>query len=148
ALHTLEALRGQTAEAARVLLGGLDFVLDEEVLLFSASIPADSVAAAEVTAASDGSSYRCDDGCEAYAGDTITLFVSLGAVPGLTGETVADATALLNDAGLAVSSDRIERFHDTSAEGQVIGIADRPQSGSWRPGETVELIVSKGPELF
>ena len=75
--------------------------------------------------------------------------VGIGFVPDVGGTTVEAATATLQGARLVVASDQKEEFSDQIDEGRVIGIAGKPATGSnWRPGDTVTLVVSKGPELF
>ncbi len=74
----------------------------------------------------------------------VTLIVSVGPVPPVEGLPVADAEAKLKDAGLEVEfkdpkfSNEVEKDHVITAEWL---------NDPMRPGSTVELTVSKGPDL-
>jgi len=74
----------------------------------------------------------------------ISLVVSAGAVPDVAGKTVADATAALKDVDLTATPGQ-ENYSDTVPAEGVIGI-DVPNGTVLKPGDTVRLIVSKGPE--
>ncbi|WP_402843120.1 Stk1 family PASTA domain-containing Ser/Thr kinase [Microbacterium sp. GXS0129] len=80
--------------------------------------------------------------------ETVTLIVSAGLVPDVSGLSVAKATEILGGAGLQVASATVEEFSSDIAKGNVIRIADREDGGSWRVNDTVTLVTSKGPELF
>ena len=78
----------------------------------------------------------------------VALVVSKGSpidVPDVTGETVADATASLQEAGLTV---RVapERIHSPEAAGAVAAqsLAEGSRAAE---GDTITLTVSKGPKL-
>lgn len=74
----------------------------------------------------------------------ITLIVSAGPLPDVAGRSVADATSRLDAVRLSVDSALArEEFSDSVAEGDVVGIV--PVSGPIRPGDSVGLILSKGP---
>jgi serine/threonine-protein kinase len=73
----------------------------------------------------------------------VTLTVSLGQVPNVTGQLLSAAQATLGAVGLkGVQSD--SQFSDSAANGTVIqqGVAS---SGPVVTGSTVDLVVSKGP---
>ena len=75
----------------------------------------------------------------------VTLVVSAGPVPDVANQTQEDATRLLAEAGLTVDTGRTElTYHDTVTEGNVISIVE--PVGPLSPGDTVGLVVSKGPE--
>jgi serine/threonine protein kinase/beta-lactam-binding protein with PASTA domain len=75
----------------------------------------------------------------------ITLIVSAGAIPDLTGKSRDDARAALEAVDLSVS-DALEQatYHDTVPEGTVIGLVE--SGGPVRPGDDVGLNISRGPE--
>ncbi|MFD3535766.1 Stk1 family PASTA domain-containing Ser/Thr kinase [Streptomyces sp. NPDC058664] len=88
-----------------------------------------------------------EPGTERAPDSAIALVVSKGApidVPDVTGETVADATALLGEEGLTV---RVapERIHSPEEAGAV---AAQSLAGGSRAaeGDTITLTVSKGPK--
>ncbi len=62
--------------------------------------------------------------------------------------SIGEATSTLSDKGLTVTAEPQYTFSDSVAKDVVIGVADRAEEGNWRPGDNVQLIVSKGPELF
>ncbi|CAI7677904.1 unnamed protein product, partial [Penicillium discolor] len=62
--------------------------------------------------------------------------------------TVKQATEALTGKGLRVAEESIYRPSDSIGKDRVIGYADRAEEGAWRPGETIQLIVSQGPPLF
>lgn len=78
-------------------------------------------------------------------GNKVELQVSKGpkpiAVPNLVGKTRAKAEAALKKLGL--KADITEEHHDKIAKGKVI--SQTPKKGTLVRGETVKLVVSKGP---
>ncbi|WP_448809815.1 Stk1 family PASTA domain-containing Ser/Thr kinase [Agromyces bauzanensis] len=121
---------------ARAALG--DFtVADESVQQFSADVAAGDVIA---VLAADGNPV----GAEVAERAALTLVVSVGAVPDVTGLPVAEAEAAIVDAGLVVGHADPE-FSDDVPLDHVIGAT--PANDPMRPGDTVVLTVSKGPDL-
>lgn len=146
AKHTVEALNGQSAEALRPRLNNeFKLRLKDDVPLFS-DADAGIVINAFVTPRNGGEVYACGEGCDLFEDDTVELYVSLGPVPGVSGMTVADATRALSDKGLVVLEERQAQFSEDVAKDRVIGYANRGEEGNWRPGDSIQLIVSKGPE--
>ncbi|MCD8134266.1 MAG: Stk1 family PASTA domain-containing Ser/Thr kinase [Clostridiales bacterium] len=87
-------------------------------------------------------------GSTATEGDTVTIYVSQGTettkVPAVTGQSQADATTALGDAGLNVGT-VTEEYSDTVSEGLVI--SQSVSSGSYVDmGTSVDLVISKGAE--
>lgn len=84
------------------------------------------------------------------AGDTyfdrgeISLQISLGAVPNVAGMTLDEATRVLAESKLTAKSGK-EVFSDTVEKGRVIGF-ENPDV-KLRPGDTVVLTISRGPDL-
>jgi len=75
----------------------------------------------------------------------ITLVVSAGAIPDLTGKSVDEARTLLAAVDLTVSDAlQTESYHDTVPEGTVIGLVE--SAAPVRPGDEVGLTISRGPE--
>lgn len=145
AKHDVPKLDGMTEDQAKQALAKFNLKLTDPLMLFSR---ADNgiVINAEVTPRSGAAGYECGETCSVFEGDQFQLFVSLGAVPDVTGKTVDDATSALTAARLKVSSDSVMEFSDSVPEGHVIGISDREGGGNWRPNDTITLHVSKGPE--
>jgi len=72
--------------------------------------------------------------------------VELAAVPDLAGLTTQQAGDLLREAGLEMVT-AMEVFHDTVPQGTIVSTA--PSSGEEiEVGSTVELTVSKGPDVL
>jgi beta-lactam-binding protein with PASTA domain/tRNA A-37 threonylcarbamoyl transferase component Bud32 len=80
------------------------------------------------------------------SGGEVQVIVSRGpppvAVPDVSGRSVDDATAVLQQAGFAVSTDN--RNDENVPKGNVVG-TDPAQGTSVAPGSTVTIIVSAGP---
>ena len=100
-----------------------------------------------VMVANDADGNALVPGTELEPGTIITFVVSAGALPQVTGLTVEEAEALLSDAGLIGVVGGDGQFSDTIAEGLVIDYV-RPQGIMLRPGDTVTITVSRGPELI
>jgi eukaryotic-like serine/threonine-protein kinase len=88
-------------------------------------------------------------GTERRAGSAVAIVVSKGSpidVPDVTGESVQDATADLEDAGLKVEVSDEEINSSDVDKGQVA--RQTPEDGSTAAeGDTVTLTLSKGPEM-
>ena len=145
AKHDIPKLDGMTEQQAKQALADFHLTLQDSVPLFSG---ADSglVINAEVTPRAGGDVHECGEGCTVFEGDQIRLLVSLGPVPDVTGLTVDDATSKLKAVGLGADSGSSASYSDSVPKGRVIGIGDREGGGNWRPGDTIVLNVSKGPE--
>ncbi|MFS0854379.1 Stk1 family PASTA domain-containing Ser/Thr kinase [Microbacterium sp. 179-I 3D4 NHS] len=146
--HTVEALNGRTEDEAREYLEGLNVtVADASPTLFS-DAPEGAVINAYVTPRSGGEVYECGEGCDLFEADAVELYVSAGAFPDVSGMSVSEAMTTLTDKGLVVTNDHSYVFSSDVPKDEVIGVSDRAEAGNWRPGDSVQLIVSKGPELF
>lgn len=146
--QTVEALGGRPANEVRGILTGINLVVtDPDQEEFSPDVAADHVVSATLTPRA-GDPQDCTQGCQAHEGDSVTLLVSLGAIPDVAGDSVDRATQRLTEVGLQVSGDQRQQSSDNVDKGDVIGIADRNGGGNWRPGDSVTLIVSSGPPLF
>jgi beta-lactam-binding protein with PASTA domain len=76
-------------------------------------------------------------------GDTMSLLISAGAIPDVSGQTVDEATASLQAVGLKATPGE-EVYNDSVAKGRVIQ-ASAP-GDPVRPGDTMSLQISRGPE--
>lgn len=146
--HTLDALNGRTEQDARDYLTSLNVAVDEKPLILFSDADEGIVINAYVTPRAGGETYACGDGCEVFEADSMQLYVSAGAFPDVSGKSVDEARSALTDKGLLVADEPQYTFSDSVAKDVVIGVVDRAEEGNWRPGDTVQLIVSKGPELF
>lgn len=127
---------GQPEADARAALA--DFtVAEQSAQQFSADVPPGSVVAA---LGADGNPL----GAEYPELGDVTLVVSVGAVPDVTGMPVADAEAALAGVNLAVDYAEAE-FSDDVPLDHVISAT--PATDPVRPGDTVVLTLSKGEDL-
>jgi len=143
----VESLNGRTADEANGIITALNLAVGDRAEEFT-DADAGTVLGATLVPRAGGEAVPCTDGCAALEGDTVSLLVSKGPVPNVRGLSIGDATSALTQAGLVVSGDTREDFSTSVDEGRVIDMAGRTDGGNWRPGETVTLIVSKGPPLF
>jgi beta-lactam-binding protein with PASTA domain len=86
-----------------------------------------------------------------HAGTDVTLIVSQGpkpiAVPDVSGKPEGDARSTLTGLGFVVTDPSQQAFSDTVPAGQVIRTS--PRAGTEKhAGDTITLVVSKGPQLF
>ena len=130
---------GESADDAEKILTDVDLKVDRESSKrWSSSVPEGEVIA---------QSKKRPEGGLWRPGDTVTLTVSLGELPSVVGETLDDAIKILTDAGLEVSEERPEDWSENVPKGSVIAqSAERSGGGLWRPGDTVTLTISKGPQ--
>ena len=141
----LPALVGMPTDDVRALLAEHHIEVTDEPEFFT-SLPAGQVRRVYVFQRGSDERVQCTDGCTVLEGSTAELRVSLGPVPDVVGDRFEDAERTLADVDLKV--DRRDEFSSTVDAGRVIRMLEREGGGSWRPGETVTLVVSKGPELF
>lgn len=122
---------------ARATLGEEFSVAEDSVAQFDAEIEAGSVIA---LLDGDGNPLPAEYAEQA----AITLVVSVGAVPDVVGLPVGEAEAMLTDAQLTPSRGE-PQFSDEVPVDEVISA--EPANDPMRPGDTVVLVVSKGPDL-
>ncbi|MDX1619417.1 MAG: PASTA domain-containing protein [Nitriliruptorales bacterium] len=136
--HVLPPVSGQAEEDAIAALEEINLEVEVE-RVYDEEVPAGLVIATDPAA-----------GLTLQEGQTVTLQVSQGRqpldAPELQGKSVADARAVARDLGLDVTVAE-QQFHAEVPEGIII--AQRPEPGSvlYR-GDTIELVVSKGPQPF
>jgi len=145
--HDLSALAGVSEDAARTTLTDAKILIGDSVEEF-ADQPSGTVLSASVQPASGAPAQDISGGGRVLEGDTVTLTVSLGPVPPVTGLSVEAATSALKGVRLEVSGTREEEFSDDIDAGDVIGMRGQPDGRNWRPGDAVTLVVSKGPQPF
>jgi serine/threonine-protein kinase len=147
ASHDIDPVAGLPAADVRAALeaANVDITDDEE---YFTDIADGAVINVRITPRDGRDAYGCDEGCTVFEKDTATIQISRGPVPDVSDMTVGQATDALTSKGLKVNPENIVQPSDTIAKDRVIGYADRPEAGSWRPGETIQLIVSQGPPLF
>ena len=122
---------------AKTLATTAGFTVGSSTNLFSSDVAKGTVIRA---VGKDGT----DVGATYAEGASITLVVSAGPVPDVTGKTLDEATAILRGAGLTVGAHN-EEFSDSVEKGLVMSLVI-PESGL-KPGDVVDVVVSKGPDL-
>ena len=145
---TFGELIGQSEQDVRTILGDqfID-VSDDNETFYTGSDP-DVVVGVRMFPADGGEPVDCGEGCTVRQGDAATLWVSLGPLPDVAGESADRARTILTDAGLVVADENAEESSDTVREGDVIRTSERENGGWWRPGDAVTLVVSTGPPVF
>ncbi|GAA4173432.1 Stk1 family PASTA domain-containing Ser/Thr kinase [Gryllotalpicola koreensis] len=141
--NQIPALGGvPTSEAKQKITDAKSLVGKTVVQEFSSTVPNDAVISA--TRASDNSDIT---GGGAYTQcDTVNLVVSVGPVPNVVGKPLAEAKDALIKAGLAYGQGQA-KYDDNVPKGSVIS-QEPADSGPVKPGDTILLDVSQGPQLF
>ena len=138
---SVPSLSGESVTSARALLEELNLLLGVTREEFS-----DTVGAGALLRLTDTAGATLNPGTEVLAGTTVDAVISAGALPEVTGLTVDDARAALEAVGLSGVVGGDGAFSDTIAEGSVVEILGADQRTA-SPGDTVTLVVSRGPEL-
>jgi len=132
-----EKLKGMTLDEAKAALGELDLVLGEQTRKYDEKVKKDLVIGA-VSIEADQQLKR---------GTVVDLYISDGKKPiditDFTGKKATDAQASLEKAGFKVKI--TEKFSDDVAKGIVM--SQDPKSGTGHKGDTINLTVSKGPDV-
>nr|WP_246298894.1 PASTA domain-containing protein [Nocardioides panaciterrulae] len=135
--YDVPKLKGQTLDQAKAALEATHLSFAREVDRFSETVPEGIVL---------GSSPKA--GTTERPGTAVTLFVSKGRKPihlrDWTGKDADKAQAALEGKGLVVDRSS-EEYSDSYDRGEVI--SQEPPGGTVYRGDTVRLVVSKGPEL-
>jgi len=135
--YDVPTLKGMTEDQAQDAISQGNLVFGESIEKFSETVPAGSVMRSDPRA---GTTVKPDT--------PVDLVVSKGRRPieisDWTGEDADKAIAAMEKRKLVVEVTG-EEFSDSVAEGDVI--SQSPTTGPLYKGDTVELVVSKGPEL-
>ncbi|MGA0877789.1 MAG: PASTA domain-containing protein [Ilumatobacteraceae bacterium] len=135
---------GMKADTARMALTDAGFVVGEEILQYSDTVPEGSVLGIQVA-----EQPNLQAGAEVVKGTTIDILVSQGPtpaeIPSLIGLTVDSATALLENLGLKLNRADTQ-FSSEHPAGAII--AQSPAAGELlAPGKAVTVSISRGPDL-
>ncbi|EPD83587.1 hypothetical protein HMPREF1529_02969 [Microbacterium sp. oral taxon 186 str. F0373] len=144
ASHDIPALAGQSLQAATTSLGTIYIAPSGDPTQIFTDASAGTVVSASITPPGGGTPVDCSKGCTALEGSTVAFETSAGPVPDVAGKTVDAATAALSAVNLNATT--TQAYDDEVAEGRVIHIADKDGGAPFRPGDTVTLVVSKGPQ--
>ena len=134
--HDVPELARLSEDAARSALTDASLAVGKVTRQFDTNIPEGTVISASKK---PGTLLR--------AGTAVDLVVSKGPEPvalsSWVGKPAAEATTAITSAGLKVKANQV--FDDTVAKGLVI--SQKPGAGTAYKGQTVTLVVSKGPHL-
>jgi serine/threonine protein kinase/beta-lactam-binding protein with PASTA domain len=133
---------GMTQDQAEAAIKAAPFTLGDLISQFDASIPTGTVIEA---LAADGTTLT---GVATYGeGQRVSLVVSVGSLPEVSGLSVADATTKLGAVGLTIGAIKQDNFSDTVPQGNVIRAQATDGTSPVRKGDTVDLVTSKGVEM-
>lgn len=134
--HAVPDVRGKTLDEAQAMLDGASLGFGRAITKFHEKVQKGSVI---TTDPAPGTQLRRDA--------AVNVVVSRGPrpieIPDWTGRNADRATAKLEDLGFRVESER--QYHATVAAGRVI--SQSPSSGTGFKGDSIKLVVSRGPEL-
>ncbi|WP_089876317.1 MULTISPECIES: Stk1 family PASTA domain-containing Ser/Thr kinase [unclassified Leifsonia] len=136
---TIPPLAGTTIDTAKSAITGVGAKVGTVAEQFDAKVPANTVISA--TRADNGADIS--GGGNYFEAASVNLVVSVGAIPDVAGKSVEDASAILSKVKLLTSAGP-QSYSDTVEEGDVISA--QPQHEPVRPGDTLLLETSKGPE--
>lgn len=138
---SVPAITGLSVAEVQALLEESNLLVGEFTEEFNSFIPR-----GEVLRLTNDQGINVPAGTEVMAGSTINIIASAGEVPPVAGLSVNDAQRLLQSVGLTAVVGGDGAFSDTVPEGSVIGI-ELSEAEIIKPGDTVTLVVSRGPEL-
>jgi beta-lactam-binding protein with PASTA domain/serine/threonine protein kinase len=135
--HQVPAVRGKTVAEATAALQQASLTVGDTTQQYNDTVPAGKVI---TTSPKAGTSLKRDA--------VVNLVVSRGkqpiTIPDWTNRLASRAETLLQARGFKVSA--TEQFSDTVPAGRVI--SQSPNTGTGFKGDTITLVVSKGPELI
>jgi len=139
---TVPVFAGMTEDEAKDAISAAPFTLaDPTIRQFDATVALGTVIDA---LAVDGTSLT---GVATYGEmQAVTLVVSAGPLPDVSGLSVADATAKLQAAGLELGAVNEAEFSDDVPQGMAIRLQVGDGSAPVRIDDTIDIITSKGVE--
>lgn len=129
-----------TAESYAAQLAGLKIAVTKTDQQFSSEVGEGLVISVLSEAGTE-----IPEGTTLHHGDSVVITASIGPLPVVEGLTASEATTLLQNAGLTVSVSDTREFSDNVPDGKVSSMT--VPTGVVRPGDSVTLVLSKGPEL-
>ena len=138
---TVPDVVGQPEADARIALVGAGFEVGEGIPQFDADVPEGSVIAVV-----DADEVTLAAGADSFKGTPVQLLVSVGTIPAVRGLTVEAAQAALSARDLTGIVGGESEFDNEVALGDVLRL-ERTTDGPVRPGSTLTIIVSRGPDL-
>jgi serine/threonine-protein kinase len=138
---TVPDVVGQPEADARAALVSSGFDIGESIRQFDGDI-----AEGSVIAVLDADQQVLAAGTESFKGTTVIPLVSVGPIPDVRGLTVEAAQAALTARELTGIVGGTSEFDNSVALGDVLRV-EATTSGPVRPGATLTIIVSRGPDL-
>ncbi|OYX58401.1 MAG: serine/threonine protein kinase [Micrococcales bacterium 32-70-13] len=126
---------------ARIALEGAGFEVGDAIAQFDPDVPEGSVIAVV-----DEAEAALAAGAASFTGTPVRLLVSVGAIPSVRGLTVEAAQAALAARELTGIVGGASEFDNEVALGDVLRL-ESTNGGPVRPGSTLTIIVSRGPDL-
>ncbi|GAA3024340.1 Stk1 family PASTA domain-containing Ser/Thr kinase [Microbacterium dextranolyticum] len=143
ATHEIRTLSGVDITQATRLLGDAYITPSGDPVRYFEDAASGTVTRAMITPPGGGDAVDCTEGCSALEGATVAFEVSAGPVPDVSGRSLDSARTALSAVDLNATT--TEEYDDDIASGRVIRIAPTSDGARLQPGQTVTLVVSKGP---
>jgi len=137
---------GLSEQAAKDLATSTGFPPTDSEQQFSADVAAGTVLAA-FGVGTDGARIQLETGTQYFDQKPVTFLVSAGALPDVAGLPVNDAIALLGTKNVTATPLPELQFNNDIASGSVISLQTANADAPIAPGDSVDLVVSKGPDL-
>ena len=135
------AISGQSLADVELALQEVNLILESTSEEFN-----DFVDEGSVLRLVDENNETLAAGSQVLAGSTLNAVLSAGPLPDVTGLPVDEARETLDAVGVNGVVGGDGAFSDTVPEGYVVEVS-LPAGATIRPGDTLTLIVSRGPEL-
>ena len=137
---------GLAEQAAKDLATTTGFPPTDSERQFDAEVAEGTVLAA-YGVGPDGGRIQLQTGTQYFDQKPVTFLVSAGALPDVTGMPVNDAIALLGTKNVTATPLPDLQFNNDIASGSVISLQTADADAPVAPGASVNLVVSKGPDL-
>ena len=138
----IPSLAGQTLDQTQTALDEINLILGESSSEFS-----DFVEKGSVLRLIDEKNAPLPAGSQVLAGSSVNVVLSAGPLPNVSGLPVDEAREKLSQAGILGVVGGDGAFSDSVEEGHVVELA-LPSGMTPQPGDTLTMIVSRGPELI
>jgi serine/threonine-protein kinase len=141
-------LTGMTEADAQAAIATAGLVYDPaaNTQRFSSKVDSGEVIAAYGIESGTGDRIKLDAGDGYYDQGAVSLLISLGDVPDVKGMSLANAIATLQGVNI-VGVEGAHTFSDTADKGTVIEAQTTVEGATVKPGDTLLLLMSDGPDL-
>ena len=114
---------------------------------FSPNFDSGTVIAAYGIESGTGDRFKLEGGVSYYDQGSVSLLVSLGPVPDVRGKSLADAISTLAAVNIT-GQEGAHQFSDSVDKGTVIEAQTTVEGATVKPGDTMLLLMSDGPDLI